>query len=289
MRKSKLSAFSAGQARFAPGKLARIALVWLLCFSCASFPQNGVNRIRFLEVGSPEVTPELEGYRIAFISDIHLGNNFPVERFEALIAAVNAQNPDCIILGGDNTLDMPLIRRFAEMSSRFSAPEGVYAVLGNHDFYNGRSENIRALRRSGIVVLDETVIITPRGLKLAGINDFRDTFPAMGRFQDILDKEGFTILASHNPDFAEKTDISSFDLVLSGHTHGGQITFFGYAPVLPSAYGQKYRSGTAWKDGTPVIVSNGAGYGGLFLRFRVGAPSDFLILTLRRTDRRSVQ
>jgi predicted MPP superfamily phosphohydrolase len=118
-------------------------------------------------------------------------------------------------------------------------------------------------------------------LIIAGISDFRNMFPAMGRMRDILDKKAFTVLVSHNPDFAEKTDLSYFDLMLSGHTHGGQITFFGYAPVLPSEYGQKYRTGTVLRNSVPVIISNGAGFGGNVLRFRIGAPSDFLLITLR--------
>ncbi len=217
---------------------------------------------------------------MVFVSDIHFGNNFSRARLERLIDSVNESKPDCILLGGDLTLSGAQIAEFAEAASRFKAKEGVYAVLGNHDFYNGRFKTIESLRKAGIVVLDETVILLPRGINLAGINDFRDVFPVINKFDDILRKDAFTVLLSHNPDFAEKADLSFFDLILSGHTHGGQITFFGYAPVLPSEYGQKYRTGTVYKDGIPVIVSNGAGFGGTVLRFRLGAPSDFLLITL---------
>ncbi len=249
--------------------------------SCASGPALGVDRVRRIDITVAGLPDELDGYRVAFVSDIHYGNNFSATRFRRLIAAVNAEGADAIIIGGDNTRGTAEIASFAEEAARFRSRHGVYAVIGNHDFYNGRAKTIRTLRRAGIVVLEESAVETPSGLVIAGINDVRDAFPAMGRFRDILDPGKPTVLASHNPDFAEEADLSPFDMILSGHTHGGQITLFGYAPVIPSEYGQKYRTGTVVKDGVPVVVSNGAGYGGDILRFRLFAPSDFLVITLR--------
>lgn len=263
--------------------LAALAFAILACVSCASGPALGVNRIRRIDVAIAGLPPELDGYRLSFVSDIHFGNNFSLLRFERLVAAVNAERSDVLILGGDFTRGTSEIAPFAEAAARFQARHGVYAVIGNHDFYNGRAKTIRTLRDAGIVVLEESAIETPSGLVIAGINDVRDSFPVMGRFRDILDDKKPTILASHNPDFAEEADLSPFDLIVSGHTHGGQITIFGYAPVIPSSYGQKYRTGTVIKDGVPVVISNGAGYSGDILKFRLFAPSDFLVITLRST------
>lgn len=251
--------------------------------SCASGPALGVDRIRKFDVAIEGLPDELVGYRIAFVSDIHYGNRFGGERLARLIDAVNALGCDAIVLGGDHTLGTREIPPFAKEASALKARHGVYAVLGNHDFFNGRAQSIRTLRKAGIVVLDETLVETPSGLVIAGINDVRDAFPAMGRFRDILNPDKTTILISHNPDAAEELDLVGFDAILSGHTHGGQITFFGYAPIIPSRYGQRYRSGLVWKDGVPVIVSNGAGYGGMVFRFRLFAPSDIIEITLSRS------
>lgn len=251
--------------------------------SCASGPALGVDRIRKFDVAIEGLPDELVGYRIAFVSDIHYGNRFGGERLARLIDAVNALGCDAIVLGGDHTLGTREIAPFAKKASALKARHGVYAVLGNHDFFNGRAQSIRTLRKAGIVVLDETLVETPSGLVIAGINDVRDAFPAMGRFRDILNPDKTTILISHNPDAAEEIDLVGFDAILSGHTHGGQITFFGYAPIIPSRYGQRYRSGLARKDGVPVIVSNGAGYGGMVFRFRLFAPSDITEITLSRS------
>lgn len=263
---------------------AAAATLAVLLASCSSVPLIGVDRIRNIDLTPANLPQTLDGYRIAFISDIHYRNNFSAQRLDTLVDAINAERPDCVILGGDYTLSAAEMKEFAKRIGRISAPEGVYAVSGNHDFYNSQKEICRVLRAEGIVVLDEDDVVTPRGLTLAGINDFRDIYPDIDRFKKLTRKAACTILVSHNPDFAEETDISPYAAMLSGHTHGGQITIFGYAPVIPSAYGQKYRTGTVMKDGTPVIVSNGAGYSGVVLRFRVCAPSDFVLITLRENE-----
>lgn len=260
--------------------MAVILVACTLLSSCAHIPALGVDRVREVDIAIPGLPERLEGYRIAFVSDIHYGNNFPAKRLERLISSVNAAGADCIVLGGDYTRGTREIPEFARMAGRFEARDGVYAVMGNHDFYNGMALSIASLRDEGIVVLDEIAVETPRGLVIAGINDLRDIYPVTRRLDDILDRKSVTVLASHNPDFAEEADLGSFDLVLCGHTHGGQITIFGHAPVIPSAYGQRYRTGTVVSQGVPVVVSNGAGYSGDVLRFRFCAPSDYLLVRL---------
>lgn len=262
--------------------------IFLLLFvvsGCASFSALGVDRIREEKVIVERSHAYLDGYRIVFVSDIHFANNFSRARLDTLIRSINAQKPDCIILGGDFTLGFAEIEEFAEAASVLVAREGVFAVLGNHDFFNGRQKTIQSLREAGIIVLDETALELPSGIVMAGINDFTDVFPVLNALDDVLIPGAFVVMASHNPDFAEKTDMSRYNLVLSGHMHGGQITFFGWAPIIPSQYGQKYRTGTIYKDGVQVIISNGAGYGGMLFRFRLGAPSDFLLITLSVRDR----
>lgn len=279
------------------------AFACLSAVSCASFPQIApdaaprasifersapaatVSHVREIEFTSDRVPPSLDGYRIVFVSDIHFKNRFSRALLDALFAEINEKKADCVIIGGDLTLSRAEIPEFCTAAAALHATEGVYATLGNHDFFNGKAVAIAQLRKSGIVVLDAATIVTPRGLNVAGIADFRDEFPDMEHFIETIPDSGFTVLASHNPDFMEKAtadELAHFDLVLSGHMHGGQITFFGYAPILPSEYGQRYRTGTVFKGNVPVIVSNGAGFSGERFRFRFCAPSDFLSITLRR-------
>ncbi|HNQ97240.1 MAG TPA: metallophosphoesterase, partial [Treponemataceae bacterium] len=259
--------------------LISLLAVITLMVSCAHTRAHGVNRIRHEDLAIPDLPNHCDDYKIAFISDIHYGNNFSRTRMERLVESVNAQKSDLIILGGDLTRGTQDIKEFALLAGGFSAPHGVLAVLGNHDFYNGRSETVRALRKQGIIVLDETLIETPAGVTVTGINDLRDIYPVTGRLRDILREDRVNILVSHNPDYAEEGDTAPFDLILSGHTHGGQITIFGWAPVIPSRYCQKFRTGTVYTRGKPVIISNGAGYSGEVVHFRFFAPSAYLIIT----------
>ncbi len=245
-----------------------------------------VSRVREITIASPRVGPNLDGYRVVFVSDIHFMNRYSRERLDALVGEINAARPDAVILGGDFTLSGANTGDFAEAATALRASEGSYATLGNHDFYNGKNRIVTALRSAGIVVLDGSAVETPRGLAIAGVADLRDEMPDFKALADTLPESGFTILSCHNPDLAgklDRDDIARFDLILCGHTHGGQITLLGYAPVIPSEYGQRYRTGTILERGVPVIVSNGAGYSGERYRFRFCAPSDFLLITLRRS------
>jgi len=278
-------------------RFARIAAVILCCaqaalsVSCSSISnlaasEKGVDRIRKAELGFEQLPAFLDGYRIALVSDVHLGNNFTVERLDRLVEAVNREKPDCVILCGDFVLNASFIEPFAASCAALSAPDGVYAVEGNHDFYHDRAGTIRTLRKYGIMVLEETAVVTPRGLQIAGTYDLLDMHPEQAFLADTMREGYFTVLASHNPDFAEEGAGALYDLMLSGHTHGGQITLFGYAPATRSAYGQKYRSGLVQTGGDQIFVTNGAGYGGVgWMRFRLFAPSEFAVLTLRARDR----
>jgi predicted MPP superfamily phosphohydrolase len=250
-------------------------------------PAKTVSRVREITVSSPRVSPSLDGYRIVFVSDIHFMNRYSRARLDALVGEINAAKPDAVIHGGDFTLSGANAGEFAEAASNIRAGEGSYATLGNHDFYNGKNRVVAALRSAGIVVLDGSAIETPRALAIAGVGDLRDEIPDLKSLADALPPESFAILSCHNPDLAgklDREDLARFDLILCGHTHGGQITVLGFAPVIPSEYGQRYRTGTIFERGVPVIVSNGAGYSGKRFRFRFCAPSDFLVITLRRSS-----
>ena len=273
------------------GALCSIMLA-ALTVSCVStpqegFPDPGVDRIRRETLYFDTLPDALDGYRIALVSDVHLGNNFSVERLGRLVAAVNREKPDCVILCGDFILNGAFIEPFAAEAAALYAPDGMYAVLGNHDFFDDRAGTVRALRSVGIMVLEETSAVTPRGLQIAGTNDFQDMYPASAFLADTLRQGFFTVLASHNPDYAEEGRGELYDLMLSGHNHGGQITLFGFAPALRSDYGQKYRSGLVRVGEDQIFVTNGAGYGGVgWLRFRLFAPSEFAVLSLRRSVRK---
>jgi uncharacterized protein len=219
---------------------------------------------KVIYISDRDVPQEFIDCKIIFLTDIHHGPFFSEARLERLVKKVNSLHPDIILLGGD------YVHRKAEyIPGCFKALSGLkpdigtYGVLGNHDHWEDATLTINAMKKAGITYIgnDSEWIEQGRGkIKIGGVGDlYMDVQDIDKTIHDVVSGD-FTILISHNPDYAEYLYTDKIDLVLSGHTHGGQVTFFGiWAPLLPSAYGQKYRTGLIAADNFMVIVSNGIG------------------------------
>ena len=216
--------------------------------------------IEFKEVPfySPDVPKKMNGYRIAFISDTHF---MPEDRLTAIAQTLNKKKADLLILGGDAHTDRNALRRTMEILSRVTVTDGVYGVEGNHD---DCIELFAAMEECGICPLSNSGIHVRDGFYLAGVEDVWNRSPSVACAVAGAMPGDFVVLVSHNPDIAMLQGTADVDLILSGHTHGGQVTFFGvFAPALiPSRItdcGQRFMSGWASsRDGVPVYVSNGA-------------------------------
>jgi uncharacterized protein len=244
------------------------------------------------EFTSSQVPAEFEGTKIVLLTDIHRGWFFSQERVRDLVQKVNALHPDSVVLAGDYVYVNPDYESscFKELAA-LKAPLGVFAVLGNHDYAEYSSGNdkgdpsaaIRAIEGAGITLLNNSgTWVTQDGarIRIGGVGDYKMDSPDLTGAADGTTPTDFVILLSHNPDFAETLPAGAVDLVLSGHTHGGQVTFFGlWAPYLPSGYGQKYRTGVVHDDNTTVIVSNGIGT--IFPPMRFFARPQIVEITLR--------
>jgi len=157
---------------------------------------------------------------------------------------------------------------------RLEAPLGIYAVLGNHDYWEGVGQAKEGLRRAQIkLLLNENVVVEREGqsIRIAGVDDaWIGDADATASAQGIGADE-FAIFVSHTPDYlpeALPSTRGTFDLALSGHTHGGQLTVFGLmAPLVPSKYGQRYRGGWLEEEGAHVLVTRGVGNVTLPVRF----------------------
>jgi len=220
-------------------------------------------------IESNEIPAEFDGKKIVFLSDIHTGTFFDQSRVDAVVNQVNSLNPDLILLGGDYVDgDSAYIQPAFESLSKLEAPLGVYAVLGNKDpqYYT-----LEAIPQYGITYIgNKGTWIEENGskIRLGGVGDYNNGNQIQKATTSVVTPEDFVILISHNPDYFLEVDKSKVDLVLSGHTHGGQITFFGlWAPSTHSDYGNKYRTGVIEENGTTMIVSNGIGTTILPMRF----------------------
>jgi predicted MPP superfamily phosphohydrolase len=244
-------------------------------------------KMRRFTITDPDVPPAFDGVRIVFASDIHHGPYFSAARVRRLVDRVNGLDPDVILLGGDYVHRDPkyIQPSIAELAA-FDAPFGVFAVLGNHDHWEGAEETRARLREAGITIIEnraQWLSSSEERIRIGGVGDLWEDTQDLRATVDEAGEDDFVILISHNPDYVEKVTSNKVDLVLSGHTHGGQVTLFGlWAPLVPSKYGQKYRSGLVETEYTRVIVSNGVGT--ITPPVRFWARPDIVLITLERGE-----
>lgn len=257
---------------------------------------------RRYRIVNAQLPPELDGLRIVQISDTHFGPRMPAEFIASVVQEALALKPDVIALTGDYILAGPRYIAGAVELFRPLVHEGgpaVVGVLGNHDWYGDGPGVTNALTALGVMMIDNgrvffdaatrklTVGCPASGVCFAGLGDlYCDKIDAKSALGGVPENMVRIVLA-HNPDTAEHPQVRNLvggrvDLMLSGHTHGGQIwlPFIG-APIHPSRYGQKYVGGLAQGPVCPVIISRGVGM--QILPIRIGVPPELVEITLSRT------
>ena len=209
---------------------------------------------------SEKIRAELDGYAIAFVTDTH---NISARRLEMAVTEINKQPPDLLILGGDFSSRDKAMERSIKILANVKTIDGIYGVEGTHDNY---IKLFAAMKRCDMHPLSNSGVLLRRGFFLAGVEDVKNRRPDVKKALERARRDDFTLLISHNPDVTMMQDTAPADLVLSGHIHGGHITFFGiWAPALTiyknvTMYGSMFMKGWATsRDGIPVYVSNGLG------------------------------
>jgi predicted MPP superfamily phosphohydrolase len=232
----------------------------------------------------PKLPEPFKGKRIAFLADLHHGRYVPIWYISHAVDMAQALNADMVLLGGDYPdRGIEFVEPCIKELSRLRAPLGVYAILGNHDHYDGCQPYVSgALREAGIPELTNRGLWIESGgarFWLCGVDDFwrgiQDLPAALGEST----ADDAVILLSHNPDYVEEIDDPRVGLVLSGHTHGGQINIplIG-APVVPSLYGQKYVHGLVQGPTVPVFVTRGIGT--IIPPIRIACRPEIVLVTL---------
>ena len=227
-------------------------------------------------IGLPNLPELFRGLRVVQLTDIHHGLYFPAAALSLAVELTNKLEPDIVALTGDFvTRSRNYIEPAAEMLGALRAREGVFAVLGNHDFRVDADAIAAALDRHDIDVLrNRHVTLRRRGQKfcLAGIDDYlyRADLPRAIRG---IPAGTPTVLLSHNPGIIEHAAEIGINLVLSGHTHGGQIRL----PFIGCVYGRsdekmRFKKGRDALGGTQIYVSRGLGT--VVLPVRYGCPSE---------------
>jgi predicted MPP superfamily phosphohydrolase len=226
-----------------------------------------------------------ENFRITQLTDVHHSKIVGLNEIRRVVQLAQETKPDMFVLTGDYTTTYRrYIEPCAEALSALQAPEGVWAVLGNHDHYTDPELTTRALRRSKIVVMNNSNTTITRGpdtLQLSGVDDWSWNAYDWQRTFDGLKKEVPIILLSHQPTVLDLAETKNVSLILSGHTHGGQvdIPFIG-APVRYATREMKYSQGLYRSGETQLYVSSGTGVIGLPVRF--GVRPEIAVFRLKR-------
>ncbi len=227
---------------------------------------------------------ELEGTTIALVADTHHGP-WTGEGFVRRVADRTArEKPDIVALAGDF---VHRGARYAEPGiaplGGIGAPLGTYAVLGNHDHWEGADAVRAALRTHGITILENAHAIVERAgarLCIAGVEELWEGAPDVGAALAGVDPEVPRVLIVHNPDFVDAlAEAPGVDLVLSGHTHGGQVALPFLGPLLLPAR-RTYASGLVKLPHGLLYVTRGAGE--ISPPVRLGCRPEIAILTLVR-------
>jgi predicted MPP superfamily phosphohydrolase len=224
----------------------------------------------------------LDGYRLAQITDVHVGEIIGRKFVRTVVDEVNALKPNLIAITGD-LVDGTVARLKDKVAplADLRAPDGVFFVTGNHEYYNGDLENWLAwLEGAGIRTLHNERLTIRNGFDLAGTEDI--SAHGYGQKQDIPqalsgrkgDKP--VILMAHQPRSFDEAQKWGVDLQLSGHTHGGQIFPFS---LIVSLF-QPYLAGFYRKGSSQLYVSRGTGYWGPPMR--LGSPAEITEITLKR-------
>jgi len=232
-----------------------------------------------------DLPPAFEGFRITQLTDIHHSRILGISEVRRVVDLAQQTKPDMFVLTGDySTSYRRYIEPCAEALAALSAPEGVWAVLGNHDHYTDPELTTRALEHNHIAVLNNAHTTFHRdsdSLQLSGIDDWTWNATDWTRAFSGLDAKTPTILLSHQPTVLDLEQTTNVSLIISGHTHGGQLKFpFIGAPASRFTNDLKYARGLFRRGETQLYVSSGTGVIGLPLRF--GVRPEIAVLRLRR-------
>jgi len=234
------------------------------------------------DVPVARLAPAFQGATVLLLTDLHTGPFLQVGALEETFQRLLALQPDLILLGGDlTTATVEEFRPFIPAFKSLHAPLGVFAVMGNHDYYSGRPQDLVALiKQTGVTLLDNCAVqLTRQGesLTLAGIDDLHwgrpDLHAALGSGAPPH------LLLSHNPDVFFDAAWRGVSLVLAGHTHGGQIRLPGM-PLVIKMSRYALDEGRYGSEGSQLVVSRGLGVTGVPVRW--DCPPEAVLVTLRQ-------
>lgn len=220
--------------------------------------------------------------KILHISDLHLNQVMREDKIKLILSIYNKEKPDIVISTGD-LVDGNLKEKesYVHLLKQIDPPLGKYAILGNHEYYNGVEQAIEFTQRSGFMLLRDEYIYLPNNLVIVGVDDDEAIrFGVFRKKEDIsllqgIDRSRFVVFLKHQPRI-DRDIFRMFDLALCGHTHGG--VFYPIRYILKRMFITD--AGLVKYGNSYLFVSRGVGTGGPPMR--IGAPPDVAVFSIKR-------
>jgi len=240
-----------------------------------------------IPIGFSHLPRGLSGLKILQLSDLHLGNFIRMDHLGGIVAGAEQHAPDLVLITGDFVDDLRLLGEALAMVSGLNPRLGVYACLGNHEYYRGLTTVRRIFDRSPVPLLvDNSLRIDHHGasLRLGGVDDPR----YMGASTEAFYKQAidatlsgagtdeFRVLMCHRPSGFDSAAAVDVELTLAGHTHGGQMGFAGRSALEPF-YPELYLWGHYRRGSSQLYTTAGAGH---WFPFRLGCPTEVPVIVL---------
>jgi predicted MPP superfamily phosphohydrolase len=249
--------------------------------------------VRRVDADVPDLPSEFDGLRIVQLSDLHIGPHTNRRFLQKVVNAARSLKPDIIAVTGDLIDDRAEdVAVYARALGSLEAPLGVYMIPGNHDVYAGWDEVEESLRDAhlGTVLVNDVKLVHRGGATLAlvgtgdpagGARGTSRAAPDVERALARVPAEATTIAFAHNPALWPALAARGVALTLSGHTHWGQFALPKLGWSLASPF-LEHAMGAHTEKGSLLYISPGTGYWGI--PFRLGAPPEVTLVTLRRGD-----
>lgn len=242
-----------------------------------------------IEVSVENLPSSLQDLRIIHISDVQADRFTGRRKMNRLVEKINSRNPDLVLFTGDLvSWGTDYIEEGAGAMGRIQAEHGVYAVLGDHDFWAGKDSVRKALKKNGITFLDnenQYIMVNDAEIALTGITQIYDQRISNTLLKTLLNegaKSDLSILFSHqiNRKIADITRSHEYNLALGGHTHGGQFApaLLGF-PISAPMLETDFVSGVYWVGDLFININNGVGY--TLAPVRLHAPAEISIIELQ--------
>ena len=245
-------------------------------------PVNSVSRLRVyrMRMQMPDLPPEFEGYRVAHLTDIHIHPTLRREWYERVIHEVDDLEPDVILFGGDFVSKPKWMPAIPEFMEKLSAPDGVFFVRGNHDFWKGTHRSARLAERAGMRLLSNEGVVLRRESAEMSLAGFEAPYIALTESErarmEALPRPRLGLV--HDPvAFPEAARTGCF-LALAGHTHGGQVRLPGLGTtVAGTEVPLEYASGVSRMGEMVTVTSHGVG---AFFPLRFLCPPEVTLVEL---------